>query len=70
MLMMILMMTYIHAVTVMGLFDGLKKAIGGNDQAQSPEVESVALIKQYEGRVARINAMEVSKCVLDRDHKL
>lgn len=46
----------------MGLFDGLKKAIGGNvEQGPSPEIESAALIKQYEGRVARINAMEVRR---------
>lgn len=53
----------------MGLLDGLKKAMGGVAEQSSgaaaaglpsPEVESAALVNQYEPRVARINEMEVN----------
>ena len=47
----------------MGLFDGLKKAIGGStglsDGLASVEAENAALIKLYQERVTRINSLEV-----------
>ncbi len=50
------------AALTMGLLDGLKKAMNGGALDQSsggpPELENAALIKQYEARAERINALE------------
>lgn len=48
---------------MLGLFDGLKKAMGGGpatDVAAPPESERNAILRQYLERVKRINDMEVS----------
>jgi hypothetical protein len=50
------------AATRMGLFDGLKKAIGGPlDELQAMETENSNLLKQYSEKAARINQLEVTK---------
>jgi len=51
-----------QAVVMMGLFDGLKKAIGNagtTDNLATVEAENAALIKLYQERVTRINNLEV-----------